>query len=268
MSSLTIIDRHALEEFFGMESGYVGKHSDRTFGELVMEAVGVDIHDQVYTCNGTSKANKLRTFWKDEPDARVGQLLDALLDYESATREGIIRREDEELFSKCKSIAARLRSRGPNLDGLKQHAQRLDARYLAEQIKRMEAAVDAGDTELALGTAKELIETCCKTILAERSESIVPNADVPELTKATLKALRLVPAGIPNEARGADVIKRILSNLATIGNGLAELRGLYGTGHGKEGTARGLSPRHAKLAVGASVTLVTFLFETHNETMK
>jgi len=47
---------------------------------------------------------------------------------------------------------------------------------------------------------------------------------------------------------------------------LAELRGLYGTGHGKHGKASGLSPRHAKLAVGAAATLTTFLFETHMET--
>jgi hypothetical protein len=62
------------------------------------------------------------------------------------------------------------------------------------------------------------------------------------------------------------VIKRLLSSLATIANGLAELRGLYGTGHGKHGKASGLSRRHAKLAVSAAATLATFLFETHNET--
>jgi len=52
-----------------------------------------------------------------------------------------------------------------------------------------------------------------------------------------MKELRLIPEGIPDSARGSDVIKRLLSNLGTIGNGLAELRGLYGTGHGKHGTA-------------------------------
>jgi hypothetical protein len=47
---------------------------------------------------------------------------------------------------------------------------------------------------------------------------------------------------------------------------LAELRGLYGTGHGKDGKTQGVKPRHAKLAVGAAATLTTFLFETHKET--
>ena len=90
--------------------------------------------------------------------------------------------------------------------------------------------------------------------------------DDPQAAKETLKELQLVPEGIPENARGAKTIKRLLSNLGTIGNGLAELRGLYGTGHGKHGSTIGLSPRHAKLAVGAATTLTTFLYETHLET--
>lgn len=86
------------------------------------------------------------------------------------------------------------------------------------------------------------------------------------LTKETMKELKLVPDGVPDAARGSDVIKRLLSNLGTIGNGLAELRGLYGTGHGKHGKSSGLRARHAKLAVGAASALATFLFETHMET--
>lgn len=136
---------------------------------------------------------------------------------------------------------------------------------MTDQIRRMESAVES-DPSLAIGTAKELIETCCKTILAERGKTVMGKPDMPVLTKETLKELKLVPDGVPDSARGSEVIKRLLSNLGTIGNGLAELRGLYGTGHGQHGKTVGLSPRHAKLAVGAAATLVTFLFETHLET--
>ena len=150
------------------------------------------------------------------------------------------------------------------LDDLKQTAVVFDAKHLAEQIRRIEQSVHS-DPALAIGTAKELIETCCKTIMAERGKPIVGTPDIPTLTKATLKELKLVPEGIPDEARGGDVIKRLLQNLGSIGNSLAELRGLYGTGHGKHGNASGLSSRHAKLAVGVASTLVIFLFETHKE---
>jgi len=153
----------------------------------------------------------------------------------------------------------------PMLIDIKETAADFDAKHMADQIRRMESCVEL-DPSLAIGTAKELVETCCKTILAERGKSIIGSPDVSSLTKETLKELKLVPEGIPDSARGADVIKRLLSNLGTIGNGLAELRGLYGTGHGKHGTVSGLTARHAKLAVGSATTLAVFLFETHQET--
>ena len=152
----------------------------------------------------------------------------------------------------------------PHIDDIKKAAAIFDANYLAEQIIRMESAVES-DPSLAIGTAKELIETCCKTILEERGKTISRTPDISKLTKETLKELKLVPEAIPEEARGKDVIKRLLSNLGAIGNGLAELRGLYGTGHGKPGKVKGLETRHAKLAVGAASTLVLFLFDTHLE---
>ncbi|MFH1066797.1 MAG: abortive infection family protein [bacterium] len=70
---------------------------------------------------------------------------------------------------------------------------------------------------------------------------------------------------MPQEAKGSETIKRLLNNLATIAHGLAEIRNLYGTGHGKGGKTPAIKPRHAKLAVGAAITLATFLFETHQE---
>jgi hypothetical protein len=153
----------------------------------------------------------------------------------------------------------------PSLDDIKETAGTLDAQHMADQIRRMELAI-VSDPSLAIGTAKELVETCCKTILAERGRPVTGTPDLPTLTRETLRELKLVPDGVPDSTRGSDVIKRLLSSLGTIGNGLAELRGLYGTGHGKHGKVSSLTPRHAKLAVGAAATLATFLFETHKET--
>jgi hypothetical protein len=264
MSALSIADRHNLEKHFGMSGGLVLKFSDRTFGEFVYETAGLDIHDGKYTATGTSKANKLRAFWKVERDHTVGELILALVDYD-ATLNPAQDAEAKALAKTCRQIATRLLAGSPSLSPLKEHANILNATHLAEQIRRMEASVET-DPALAIGTAKELIETCCKTILAERGKPVSGTPDVSTLTKETLKELKLVPEGVPDAARGADVIKRLLSNLGSIGNALAELRGLYGTGHGKHGSASGLGTRHAKLAVGAAATLTVFLFETHMET--
>jgi hypothetical protein len=264
MSSLSSSERRVLEEFFGMSSGYVLNFSDRTFGDFVTDAVDLDIHDEKYATAGTSKAKKLRRFWEIEPDHIVGRLVLALIDRETSARAPVGTKA-QHLTERCRQIATRLLAGGPRLDPIKAHAKILNADHFAQQIHRMESSVET-DPALAIGTAKELIETCCKTILSERGKPVVGTPDIPTLTKETLKELKLVPDGIHGAERGADAIKRLLRSLGTIGNDLAELRGLYGTGHGQHGAAASLAPRHAKLAVGAAATLVMFLFETHRAT--
>lgn len=152
----------------------------------------------------------------------------------------------------------------PGVASAKEVLSSTDLVYVAQQITRMEAAVN-NDPDLAIGTAKELIESCCKTILSERKVDIGSSMDIPKLVKATVKELKLTPKDIADEAKASDSIKKLLSNLATVASGVAELRNKYGTGHGKEGKTKGLSPRHAKLAVGAASTLAVFLVETHRD---
>lgn len=140
----------------------------------------------------------------------------------------------------------------------------LDLPELHRQIGRMQSAIE-DDPALAIGTAKELVESVCKTILQQRNIDFQEDADIGHLMKSVRNALGLVPEAIPNAAKGSEVIRRLLSNMGNITQGLAELRNLYGTGHGRGGAAKGMAPRHARLAVGAAATLATFLFETHNE---
>jgi len=135
--------------------------------------------------------------------------------------------------------------------------------YVSQQIKRMEDAINT-DPALAIGTAKELIETCCKSILLEIAEPVSHDDNLQKLVKKTVKFLALTPKDIPEQAKASETIRALLSNLAIIAQGIAELRNEYGTGHGKAKTTKGLQPRHAKLAVGAASTLAIFLTETYN----
>lgn len=155
----------------------------------------------------------------------------------------------------------------PGLSAARETLAGADLSYVAQQITRMGAAV-INDPGLAIGTAKELVETCCKTILTDRGIAFSKKADIPELMKLTSKELELTPDDIPEKAKAGDTIRRLLSNLATITQGVAELRNHYGTGHGKAAGAKGLQSRHARLAVGAASTLAVFLAETHNERSK
>ena len=88
------------------------------------------------------------------------------------------------------------------------------------------------------------------------------NEDLPQLTKLLAKTLKLVPEGISDEAKGAEIIRLILRNLMALTQYLAELRGLYGSGHGRDGKYRGLEARHARLAAGATAAFIDFVTET------
>jgi HEPN domain-containing protein len=149
------------------------------------------------------------------------------------------------------------------ITAIQAHAVALDLEGLHRQIVRLTAAAE-DDPALAVGTAKELVETVCKTILEDRGRP--PSTDdLTKLVKTAAKELALLPDGVPEEAKGSEVIRRVLSNLAQVAQGLAELRNLYGTGHGRSARTKGVKTRHARLAVGAAATLATFLLETHLE---
>jgi len=138
----------------------------------------------------------------------------------------------------------------------------LQSNHLREQVARMEES-DERDPSLAIGTAKELVETVCKAILEERAVAYDPAAELAQLVKLTSKTLGLVPEAIPDSVKAAETIRILLNNLASVAGRMAELRNHFGTGHGKHPRAQALQPRHARLAVGASATLVTFLYDTH-----
>ena len=142
-------------------------------------------------------------------------------------------------------------------------ADALDAGWMQKEIQRLEAAVER-DPALAIGTAKDLLESCCKTILTKREKAPARSDNLTKITKTLVRELKLVPEGIPEQAKGAKTIKVLLSNFISITQGLAELRGLYGSGHGRDGKYRGLEPRDARLAVAAAVAFIDFVTETYH----
>lgn len=66
------------------------------------------------------------------------------------------------------------------LDELSSTTSNFDMPELHLQIDRMKSAVE-DDPGLAIGTAKELVETTCKTILEERGIKFEDNADIAKL---------------------------------------------------------------------------------------
>jgi hypothetical protein len=140
-----------------------------------------------------------------------------------------------------------------------------DLRTLGDQAVRLHTLANERPPE-AIGGAKELVESVCKTVL-RLSGAPVPGKDagLVEVAKAAMKALDLVPADVDEAKKGADLVRRCLQQLGAVVASLGELRNLYGSGHGRDGNWKGLGPRHARLSVGAAITVAEFVAETYLE---
>ncbi len=137
----------------------------------------------------------------------------------------------------------------------------LDCDHLDRYVDRINSSIDS-DPALAIGSTKELVEAVLKTILDARGTPYDRHEDVPKLLKRVQGALQLIPGDVEETKKGAEIIRRTLGSIGSVVVGVAELRNLYGTGHGHGRNRGGLRTRHARLVVGAGVALCRFLLET------
>lgn len=140
-------------------------------------------------------------------------------------------------------------------------SQLSDESAIRLHLARIQDAVEDRPEEV-IGAAKDLIEATAKHVLAEMGETIPPNASLPEITRLAQRQLALHPEVLSPTRPGAETIKKILGALSTIAISVAELRNLYGTGHGQVERTLGLHARHARLTALIAQAYVTFLLET------
>lgn len=146
MSDLNSTEKRKLERLFGMDSGYVLKFSDRTFAEFVEEHTGREIYDARYNYASGSKANRLRAFWKSEPNHVVGKLISALIDY---GKELDLFKDHGSLLVECRTTAIRLTQESPvpELDALSANGNERDFEVIAKQIRE---AIEKNQPEVGL----------------------------------------------------------------------------------------------------------------------
>ena len=137
-----------------------------------------------------------------------------------------------------------------------------DASVIRSHLKRIQAAVE-NDPELAIGSAKELIESTSKLVLNERDVAFTKDDDLSQLTNRAQESLALRPSQASEKGPdGGSGVKRILGGALSIAMGVAELRNAYGTGHGRDRKPSGLGPRHAHLAVNAAYLWCQLMLDT------
>lgn len=148
-------------------------------------------------------------------------------------------------------------------DKLREIAGSLDLDVIHDQVARLRGAVN-DDPALAIGTAKELLESVCRGIAQKCNIALDGKEDIPSLVKHCLKSLGMAREDIADDRKGAAARKQIASGLASACQGIAELRNVYGTGHGRGQNASKALARDACLAVGTATTLGVFLAEVYD----
>lgn len=138
--------------------------------------------------------------------------------------------------------------------------------YIRIQIDIMMGQVESAP-HIAIGKAKELLETTCKQVLDERRIQYDKDLDFNQLVKKAREAVGLTPDSVSDDSPAKSIAGRILGNLGQIAHGMSELRNLYGDGHGKSANFISLPPRYARLAVGTATAAARFIWETHIETL-
>ena len=172
------------------------------------------------------------------------------------------------LHESCKKIADRVRNviipNSQNIENLKNN---FSSGYLSKQIDVMIKAQTDNPSE-AIGKAKELIESCCITILEKMKIQVNKNWDIGDLTDKAFEQLQLKPNQVffmERDQNMEKILKAIFGNLRGMVQKIAELRNLYGDGHGKSANFKGIPSKYAKLVVCSSIALTSFLWDTFKE---
>lgn len=217
----------------------------------------------------------LKACMSDLPDREKVTLFIALLEYYEVHFERELDRDETRVFGhhhgedylalyeRAKSALERERAgTNPFAAPSEYLKEQFSTEYMASQIDSLTKMRETSPTD-AIGKAKELVESCCRTILKEAGIEVPNDWDMNDLIKMTKKKLDIDTESVSSSLPEAQTIKKILGSLSGLVGGIAEYRNSWGSGHGKSSDFEPLFVRHAKLAVGSSITVVEYLWDTY-----
>jgi hypothetical protein len=141
------------------------------------------------------------------------------------------------------------------------------AEAIEQQIRAIENALSSVP-DFAFDLSKTLVESVCKTVLADVGQLADPNWDAPKLLRETTNRLALLPRNHPDPASARDSVEKTIRGLLQTIQGLCELRNGYGmASHGRDGFSARLDLRQATLAAQAADTIVSFLYRIHRDAL-
>lgn len=243
------------------EGGYVLDFRNDDFDRFTYSIVGIRLIEHY----GLSKGKSLQAFMESAGRVDSAKLLHALMKEWERVRSENADDTSTKLAARCSAILAEISAQFSDADiGERLKSKGFTSDYLDEQRTLLWEKASTHPTA-SIGIAKELIESCCKTILERNGVEYEKHDDVPKLVDKTQTVLSINPREVKNDVPDVNAVKALLGSLASVARHLAELRNSYGIGHGKSASYMGLSERHARLAAGVSLALVDYLWATHLE---
>lgn len=168
MSSLTDTEKRYFEKLFDMGGGYVLDFTNDTFGEFFGRH-NVDIHGRKYHFE-SSKAKKLRAFWRVEPDGLVGTVLSEMLDSYEAYCELNGKDIDNSILEKARGIVGRLTGQSVAPTPVQTEDEFLNREFIIPHIPKLpidsqvvsiiEARLNEARTALGAGAHLSVIFLC------------------------------------------------------------------------------------------------------------
>lgn len=258
MPKLKGSETRTLDNIFEMTGGYLLNFSDRTMAEFFEDELGIDITQDKYQINGGSKAKRLRTFIELEDGYTVGQVLRKLWKHKCSYNSDDVQ-EREKLFEILTKIETGVST--SVLSTLSSKAEVLNMDTVTRDLDRaLESAFR--DPESAITSACSTLESVSRSILIELGLELPKKKDIKGLFDAVKRPLGLSPGEINVNAEIADDVRKVLSGLATVVEGIGALRTHGGDAHGRERGYTRLDARIAKLAIHSASTAALFLIET------
>lgn len=155
MANLRQIEKMKFEKLFDMGGGYVLDFSNYSFQQFVLDILSIDIYDSRFDTYGTSKANRLRTFWQIESDYNVGYLMKEMLEYWKTIKDlsgQAITESDDKIFNDCLAIAN-------NLLGVKADKEFTKSDFLKKEFEHVsleKLGIDSAVMEVLDGRINEI----------------------------------------------------------------------------------------------------------------
>lgn len=209
MSDLTPLEARKLEKLFDMSGGYVLNFSNKSMADFFVE-MRVDIYTDQYATFGSSKANRLRCFWKHAPNNLVGRSIEQmiLLALEDGFPSGVDASQGK--IDEARVIAQRLLADQPvpELDSLTALNDERDFDAVAEQVRE---AIEKHQPEVGLDRLHTFVHKFLRVCCEDYDIEITSQKPLHSVLGEYLKALKR--DGIFETEMSERIIKSSISTL-------------------------------------------------------